>query len=106
MERSAFKLYSYLVCFTIVLRYEGAPAHDLFGKDDGLRRAGHIFSIKPGVEYKFKTSFLYSFVTIPISRGTYQTVSDQRATKITGNYAITGGDLASLILFVRYAFTF
>ncbi|HXB28452.1 MAG TPA: hypothetical protein VNW49_01475 [Puia sp.] len=99
--------YTYkLLVFTAGLRYEGAPAHDLFGNDDGLRRAGHIFSIEPGVEYKFKTSFLYSFVTIPISRGTYQTVPDQRATKITGNYTITGGDFASLILFVGYAFTF
>jgi hypothetical protein len=92
--------------FTFGLRYEGAPAHDLFGKDDGLRRAGHIFSVEPGIEYKFKTSFLYSFVTIPISRGTYQTVPDHRATEITGVYTITGGDFASQIFFLGYAFTF
>jgi hypothetical protein len=94
------------IVFTAGARYEGAPAHDLFGKDDGLRRAGHIFSIEPGIEYKFKTSFLYGFVSIPISRGTYQTVPDKRATEITGNYTITGGDFASQIFFVGYAFTF
>jgi hypothetical protein len=92
--------------FTAGLRYEGAPAHDLIGKDDGLRRAGHIFSIEPGIEYKFKTSFLYGFVSIPISRETYQTVPDRRATELTGVYTITGGDFASQIFYIGYAFTF
>jgi len=87
-------------------RYEGAPAHDLYGKNDGLRRVGHIFSIEPGVEYKFKRSFIYSFLTIPISRETIQTVPDKRATQITGVYTISGGDLASVVFFVGYAFTF
>jgi hypothetical protein len=67
---------------------------------------GHIFSIEPGAEYKFKRSFIYSFVTIPISRETIQTVPDKRATQITGVYTISGGDLASVVYFVGYAFTF
>jgi hypothetical protein len=91
---------------TAGLRYEGAPAHDLFGKNDGLRRVGHIFSVEPGAEYKFKRSFIYTFVTIPISRETIQTVPDKRATEITGVYTISGGDLASVVYFVGYAFTF
>ena len=53
-----------------------------------------------------KHPFYTAFVTIPLSRGTYQTVPDQRATEITGVYTITGGDFASLIFFVGYAFTF
>ena len=88
------------------LRYEGAPAHDLFGKDDGLRRVGHIFSVEPGMEYKFKSSFIYTFVTIPLSRQTIQTVPDKRATEMTGVYTISGGDLASVVYFIGYAFTF
>jgi len=87
-------------------RYEGAPAHDLFGKNDGLRRVGHIFSIEPGIEYKFKRSFIYTFVTIPMLRATIQTVPDKRATDITGTYTISGGDLANVVYFVGYAFTF
>jgi hypothetical protein len=99
--------YTYrMLVFTGGLRYEGAPAHDLFGGDDGLRRAGHIFSVEPGIEYKLKTSFLYTFVSIPISRGTFQTVPDKRATAISGNYTITGGDFASLVFYLGYAFTF
>jgi hypothetical protein len=88
------------------VRYEGAPAYDLIGKDDGLRRVGHIFSVEPGVQYKFNTSILYFFVTIPLSRVTIQTVPDKRATQITGVYTITGGDLASQVFFIGYTFTF
>jgi hypothetical protein len=91
---------------TAAARYEGAPAYDLLGKNDGLRRVGHIFSLEPGVEYKFKRSFIYSFVTIPVSRETIQTVPDKRAVQITGVYTISGGDLASVVYFVGYAFTF
>jgi hypothetical protein len=93
-------------CLAIRNLFEGAPAHDLFGENDGLRMAGHIFSIEPGMEYKFKSSFLYSFVNIPISRETYQNVPDQRATALTGNYTTTGGNFASSIFFLGYAFTF
>jgi hypothetical protein len=91
---------------TVGFRYEGATATDLFGKNDGLRRVGHIFSIEPGLEYKFKRSFLYSFVTIPLSRETIQTTPDKRATQITGVYTITGGDFASIVYYLGYAFTF
>jgi hypothetical protein len=91
---------------TAGMRYEGAPAYDLFGKNDGLRKVGHILSVEPGIEYKFKTSFLYSFVTIPLSRQTIQTVPDRRASSLNGVYTITGGDLASVIYFIGYAFTF
>ena len=38
---------------TAGLRYEGAPAHDLIGQNDGLRRVGHIFSVEPGIQFKF-----------------------------------------------------
>jgi signal transduction histidine kinase len=63
---------------TTGLRYEGAPAHDLFGQNDGLRRVGHIFSAEPGVQYKLKKSILYFFVPIPVDTATIQTVPDKR----------------------------
>ncbi len=67
------------------LRYEGAPAHDLIGQNDGLRRVGHIFSAEPGVNYKFKKSFLYTYVTIPIDRRTIETVEDERQNRNNRN---------------------
>ncbi|HSZ86463.1 MAG TPA: hypothetical protein VK787_10555 [Puia sp.] len=91
---------------TAAMRYEGVPAHDLFGQNDGERKAGHIFSVEPGLQYKFKKSLLYAFTTIPVDRETIQTVPDQRATKITGTYMITGGHFANTLFFLGYSFTF
>jgi hypothetical protein len=91
---------------TAGLRYEGAPAHDLIGQDDGLRRVGHIFSVEPGVQYKFKSSFLYSFVTLPVDRATIETVPDERMAAITGTNSITPGHFANYLIYLGYAFTF
>ncbi len=91
---------------TAGIRYEGAVANDLIGKNDGLRRVGHIFSIEPGVQYKFKTSYIYSFVTIPVARATIQTEPDKEITKITGQYTVTPGHFADYVVFIGYAFTF
>jgi hypothetical protein len=92
---------------TAGLRYEGAPAHDLIGKDDGLRRVGHIFSAEPGIHYKLKKSFIYTFVTIPIARRTILTVPDERLAALTGTPAtITPGHFANSLFYVGYAFTF
>jgi hypothetical protein len=91
---------------TAGVRYEGAPAHDLIGRSDGLRRVGHIFSVEPGVQYKFPKSFIYTFVTIPVARATIQTVPDKEATQITGIYTITPGHFADYVFFIGYAFTF
>jgi hypothetical protein len=89
------------------LRYEGVPAHDLFGSDDGLRRAGHIFSVEPGLQYKFTKSFLYAFVTVPVARATILTVPDERMAAITGTPAsITPGHFANYILSFGYSFAF
>ena len=88
------------------LRYEGAPAHDLIGENDGLRRVGHIFSAEPGINYKCKKSFLYAYVTIPIDRRTIETVEDKRQTAITGVPTITPGHFANVVFFLGYSFTF
>ena len=91
---------------TVGLRFEGSPAHDLFGDNDGLRRVGYIFSIEPGLQYKFKKSILYSFVTLPLERATIQTVPDQRQEAITGQYTITPGHFANWLIYFGYTFTF
>lgn len=92
---------------TAGLRYEGAPAHDLIGRDDGLRRVGHIFSVEPGIQYKFKSSFLYGFVTLPVARATIVTVPDKRIAEITNTpVSITPGHFANSIYYIGYTFTF
>jgi hypothetical protein len=92
--------------FTAGLRFEGAPAHDLIGEDDGLRRVGHIFSIEPGMEYKFKKAILYAFVTVPVERQTIETVPDERQQAITGVPFITPGHFANIVYYLGYTFTF
>ena len=78
---------------TAGLRFEGAPANDLIGENDGYRQAGHIYSVEPGLQYKFKRSILYTLITIPFSSGTIQTVPDKRISEITGTYSISPGIL-------------
>ena len=92
--------------FTAGLRYEGAPAHDLIGDNDGLRRVGHIFSAEPGLEYKFKKAILYGFITVPIERKTIETVPDERQEAITGVPFITPGHFANIVYYLGYTFTF
>jgi hypothetical protein len=67
---------------------------------------GHIFSAEPGFQYKFKTSFLYSFVTLPLARATIETVPDERMAAITGMNSITPGHFANYIFYIGYTFTF
>jgi hypothetical protein len=89
------------------LRYEGAPAHDLIGGNDGLRRVGHIFSLEPGAQYKLKKSLLYFFVTLPLARATIATVPDERIASITGGpLSITPGHFANFLVYAGYTFSF
>ena len=92
--------------FTAGLHYEGGPAHDLVGQNDGLRRVGHIFSIEPGLQFKFKSSILYFSVSVPVDRATIQTVPDQRQEAITGISTTTGGHFADVLYYFGYTFTF
>lgn len=91
---------------TADLRYEGAPAHDLIGENDGFRKVGYIFSVEPGIQYKLKTSYLYAFVTIPVDRATIQTVPNERQESITGVPTTTPGHFANWVMFIGYTFTF
>jgi hypothetical protein len=88
------------------LRYEGVPSHDLVGESDGLRRVGYIFSIEPGLQYKFRKSFLYAFVTIPVDRATVKAPTDEQASQITGTNFTTPGHFANYVIFLGYTFTF
>jgi hypothetical protein len=91
---------------TTGFRYEGAPAHDLFGGNNGLRRVGHIFSFEPGLQFKLNRGFIYSFFTLPLARGTIKTVPDKVYSELSGSDYITMGRFANYLVFVGYAFTF
>jgi hypothetical protein len=42
------------LAFSLGVRDEGVPAHDLFGDNDGFRRPGYIVSLDPGVMYNYR----------------------------------------------------
>ena len=92
--------------FTGGLKYQGAPAHDLFGENDGRRVPGHIFSVEPGAQFKFKRSILYFTVSIPVERGAIPSVPDERAAAITGVPTQGGGHFADVLYYFGYTFTF
>jgi len=73
--------------FSAGVRDECLPVKDLFGKSDGFRRPGYIFSAEPGVTYRFKKIAIYGFLPIAILRDRTRSVPDIRSTQITGNYA-------------------
>jgi hypothetical protein len=78
--------------FSLGVRDDCLPVHDIVGGSDGFRRPGYILSAEPGVTYSFKNIALYAYVPIAILRDRTQSVPDIRATEITGTY--THGDAA------------
>jgi hypothetical protein len=89
---------------TTGIRYEGAPSHDLFGGNSGLRRAGRIFSFEPGIQLKLKNGFLYAFYTLPLTRETIQSVPDKTYSALLGSKYISQGRFANNLIFVGIAF--
>jgi len=83
--------------FTGGLRYEGAPAHDLFGKM--MVCAGQVifFLLSRELSINLKHHF-YTVLSLSPSVGEpTRLYPDRRGNSHTGNYTITGGDFASLI---------
>ena len=78
--------------FSLGVRDDCLPVHDLIGGSDGFRRPGYILSAEPGVTYGFKNIAIYAYVPIAIIRDRTQSVPDIRQTELTGVY--THGDAA------------
>lgn len=78
--------------FSLGVRDDCLPVHDIVGGSDGFRRPGYILSAEPGITYGFKNIALYAYVPIAVIRDRTQSVPDIRATEITGVY--THGDAA------------
>ena len=90
--------------FSMGVRYEGTPVNDLVGGSEGVRRAGHNFSVEPGIVYKMKKASFYAYVPVIVDRETRQTLSDQFKTNYTGTYTLTQGGFADYIVFVGALF--
>ncbi len=93
--------------FSAGARLEGAPVHDLIGASNGLRRAGYVVSVEPGVNYSLKNSVLFAYVPVPFYRTTKQTVPDKYIESVTGIHNATvqsPGGFADYLIFVGVLF--
>jgi hypothetical protein len=78
--------------FSLGVRDDCLPVHDIVGGSDGFRRPGYILSAEPGINYEFKNMAIYAYMPIAVIRDRTQSVPDIRQTVITGVY--THGDAA------------
>lgn len=85
-----FNVHSWI--FSVGVRDECLPVHDLIGGSNGFRRPGYIISGEPGVTLKLNKVNLYAFVPVAIVRNRTQSVPDKITTELTGVY--THGDAA------------
>ena len=90
--------------FSLGIRNEGTPVNDLLGGSEGIRRAGHNFSIEPGVVFKMKKMSFYTYVPIITGRETKQTLSDQFKTKYMGTYTLSQGGCGNYLVFIGALF--
>ena len=93
--------------FSAGLRMEGAPVHDLIGSSNGLRRAGYIVSVEPGVNYSIKNSVIFAYVPFQVAHMSKQIVPDQRISQATGVTDVSvqsPGGFADYMIFVGVYF--
>ena len=90
--------------FSLGLRDEGVPVHDLLGGSLGTRRAGYTLSVEPGIIYKMRTASLYAYVPVTTAHSIKQNVVDKNMTKFTGVYTVGPGGSGDYQLFVGALF--
>lgn len=72
--------------FSLGVRDDCLPTHDIIGGSDGYRRPGYIIAAEPGVNYRIHNVALYAYVPIAVIRDRTQSVADIRQTEATGVY--------------------
>ena len=92
MMRAGINFTARQLLFSIGVRDECLPVHDLIGGSRGFRRPGYIISAEPGITYNFKNFNIYAYVPVALERNRTQSVADKIQTRLTGVY--TQGDAA------------
>ena len=78
--------------FSLGMRDECLPVHDIIGGSNGFRRPGYIISAEPGVTYTKGKFSIYAYLPYAIVRCRTQSIPDKITTALTGKY--TQGDAA------------
>ncbi len=90
--------------FSLGVRDEGAPVHDLMGGSNGTRRAGYTLSVEPGIVFKMKNATLYTYVPFIVAHSIKQNVPDKNISKITGVYTVGPGGSGDYQIFLGVQF--
>ncbi|PWT77448.1 MAG: hypothetical protein C5B59_04075 [Bacteroidetes bacterium] len=89
--------------FSLGVRDECLPVHDLIGGSNGFRRPGYIISVEPGVTYSYRKVAIYAFVPVAVVRNRTQSVPDKISSDLTGK--TIHGDAAFADYVVNLGFT-
>jgi hypothetical protein len=73
--------------FSVGMRDECLPVHDLIGGSQGFRRPGYIISEEQGISYSFKRFSAYAYVPVALVRNRTQSVPDKNKTALTGVFS-------------------
>ena len=92
--------------FSVGLRNEGIPVHDLFGGSEGFRKPGYNTSVEPGIIYKMNKVTLYAYVPFVIAREIKQNVPEKFKTQYTGVYTASTGGSGDYQVFAGIQFKF
>ena len=90
--------------FSAGLRHEGSPVEDLVGGSEGVRRAGYVLSVEPGVIYRMKKASVYSFVPVTVKRKISQNLADKFKSNYLGTEFISPGGSGNYQVFVGVLF--
>ncbi|MBK0379100.1 hypothetical protein [Mucilaginibacter segetis] len=90
--------------YSLGVRDECLPVHDLVGGSNGFRRPGYIISVEPGITYRINKFSVYSYVPVALVRNRTQSVPDKITTQLTG--VDTHGDAAFADYAVNIGVTF
>jgi len=88
--------------FSVGMRDECLPVHDLLGGSQGFRRPGYIISEEQGISYSFKRFSAYAYVPVALVRNRTQSVPDKNKTAITGVYSQGDAAFADYVINVGF----
>jgi hypothetical protein len=90
--------------FSLGLRDEGVPVHDLVGGSNGARRPGYNVSVEPGIVYNWDKISIYTYVPVFIAHEIKMSVPDQMKSEYQTTPVVAPGGAGDYLLFIGIQF--
>jgi hypothetical protein len=90
--------------FSLGIRDEGVPVHDLIGNSNGLRRPGYNLSVEPGLLYRMERTSCYIYFPFIVTRRINQSLPDAHTSQLTGVYTVGSGGSGNCQVFLGVLF--